>query len=71
MDKVRPDRRKMRSYTVAALLGLFVMAAVLALATRLLPGGLSKLAQRMLRGDRNGDERGGERGGEPGGSSAG
>jgi hypothetical protein len=47
------------------------MAAVLALATRLLPGGLSKLAQRMLRGDRNGDERGGERGGEPGGSSAG
>lgn len=41
----------MRSYTVAALLGLFVVAAILALASRLLPGGLSRLAQRALRGD--------------------
>jgi hypothetical protein len=65
MDKARPDRRKVRSYTVAALLGLFVVAVVLALATRLLPGGLSRLAQRMLRGG----ERGDERGGDPGGSS--
>jgi hypothetical protein len=63
MDKARPDRRKMRSYTVAALLGLFVVAAVLALATRLLPGGLSRLAQRMLRGDRDPDEPGDKPGG--------
>jgi hypothetical protein len=55
MDKVRPDRRKMRSYTVVALLGLFVGAVVVALATRLLPRGLSRLAQRTLRGDDSGD----------------
>jgi hypothetical protein len=40
----------MRGYTVAALLGLFVVAAVLALATRLLPGGLSRLLKRAVRG---------------------
>jgi hypothetical protein len=40
----------MRGYTVAALLGLFVVAAVLALATRLLPGGLSRLLKRAGRG---------------------
>jgi hypothetical protein len=50
MDNPPPARRKMRSYTLAALLGLFVVAALLALATRLLPGGLSRLAQRALRG---------------------
>jgi hypothetical protein len=69
MDKVRPDRRKVRSYTVAALLGLFVVAAVLALATRLLPGGLSRLAQRTLRGDRAGDEHGDGSGDGSGGSN--
>lgn len=58
MDKAqpdpRPDRRKIRSYTVVALLGLFVGAAVLALASRLLPGGPSRLVQRLLRrGDRD------------------
>jgi hypothetical protein len=40
----------MRSYTVAALLSVFVMAGIVALASRLLPGGLSRLAQRRLRG---------------------
>jgi hypothetical protein len=49
MDKAQPERGKMRTYTVAALLGLFVVAAVLAVASRLLPGGLSRLAQRALR----------------------
>ncbi len=51
MDEAQPNRRKMRSYTVAALLGLFVVAGIAALASRLLPGGLSRLAQRALRGD--------------------
>jgi hypothetical protein len=52
MDETRPERRKMRSYTVAALLGIFVVAALLALASRLLPGSLSRLAARALRRDR-------------------
>jgi hypothetical protein len=43
----------MRGYTVAALLGIFIVAAVLALASRLLPGSLSRIAGRALR--RNGD----------------
>ena len=46
MDDSQPSRRKTRSYTVAALLGLFVGAALLALAGRLLPRGLSRLARR-------------------------
>jgi hypothetical protein len=50
MDKAKPEHRSMRTYTVAALLGLFVVAAVLAIASRLLPGGLSRMAQRALRG---------------------
>lgn len=40
----------MHTYTVVALLALFVIAAVVALASRLLPGGLSKLVERRLRG---------------------
>ena len=43
MEARRPDRRKMRSYTVAALLGIFVGAAALAILSRLLPGRLSRL----------------------------
>jgi hypothetical protein len=54
MDENRPERRKMRSYTVAALLGLFVVAALLALAGRLLPGSLSRLARRALHRDNGG-----------------
>jgi hypothetical protein len=59
MDKPAPDRRTTRSYTVAALLGIFVVAALLALASRLLPGGLSRLARRALSsGDRKASRRG-------------
>jgi hypothetical protein len=58
MDETRPQRRKMRSYTVAALLGLFIVAAVLALASRFLPGSLSRLARRALRRDDGEDYRG-------------
>ena len=50
MDKPPPTRRKMHTYTVVALLALFVVAAVVALASRLLPGGLSRLVERRLRG---------------------
>jgi len=46
MNDPQPGRRKTRSLTVAALLGLFVAAAVVALAGRLLPRGLSRLATR-------------------------
>jgi hypothetical protein len=53
----RPKKRNVRSYTVAALLGLFVVAIVLALASRVLPGGLSRLAQRALRGGDDGNPR--------------
>jgi hypothetical protein len=52
MDKARPDRGKTRSYTVVALLGLFVVAAILALASRLLPGGRARLARHLQGGDR-------------------
>ena len=46
----------MRSYTLAALLGLFVLAALMALASRLLPGPLSRLTRRFLSGA-GGEER--------------
>ena len=50
MDDSQPTRHKTRSYTVAALLGLFVGAALLALAGRLVPRGLSRLARRRQDG---------------------
>jgi hypothetical protein len=40
----------MHTYTVGALLALFVVAAVVALASRLLPGGLSGVVARKFRG---------------------
>jgi hypothetical protein len=43
MQDPRPAKRKMRSYTLAALLGVFVGAAVLAIVSRALPGRLSHL----------------------------
>jgi hypothetical protein len=55
MDADRPGRPKAHTYTVAALLGLFVVAILLALASRLLPGGLSRMARQALR---RGDETG-------------
>jgi hypothetical protein len=39
--------KKMRTVTVAALLGLFVGAAVLAVVSRLLPGRLSAIAKTV------------------------
>lgn len=55
MDADRPKRRGTRSYTVVALLGLFVMAALVALASRLLPGGASGTARRLLGGKHEGE----------------
>jgi hypothetical protein len=55
MDADRPGRAKSHSYTVAALLGVFVVAILIALASRLLPGGLSRVVRRALR---RGDETG-------------
>lgn len=43
-------RSKTRSYTVAALLGIFIAAVVLAAISRLLPGRLSALARRLIGG---------------------
>jgi len=58
MDETRPDRRKMRTPTLAALLGLFILAVLLAIGSRFLPGGLSRFAARLLRrGDRDGPAR--------------
>ncbi len=50
MDDSKPSRHKTRSYAVAAFLGLFVGAALLALAGHLLPRGLSRLARRRQHG---------------------
>jgi len=45
MDDKQPTRRKTGTYTVAALLGLFVAAALVALVGRLVPHGLARLAR--------------------------
>jgi hypothetical protein len=55
MDK--QDRRGVKTYTVAALLGLFVAAVVVAVISRMLPGGLSHLAKRAV-GHRSEDDSG-------------
>jgi hypothetical protein len=49
-------RRRPHTYTVAALLGVFVAAVVLAGISRLLPGRLSKLARRLFGGAKNEQE---------------
>jgi hypothetical protein len=49
-------RRRTHTYTVAALLGIFVAAVVLAGISRLLPGRLSALARRMIGGGREEEE---------------
>jgi hypothetical protein len=52
MEEAKRDRPKTRSLTLAALLGLFVVAVIVALAARLVPGGRSKVVRRLLhRGD--------------------
>jgi hypothetical protein len=48
MDQANPNRRNVRTYTVAALLGLFVVAVVVALIGKIVPGGLPNLAKRAL-----------------------
>jgi hypothetical protein len=61
MEEPRPTNRKMRSYTLVALLGVFVGAAVLAIVTRALPGRLSRLMRAPIepeRGSESGDDRG-------------
>jgi hypothetical protein len=56
MPKIRVDSRKTRTLTMTALLGLFVGAAVVALAARLVPGGRSRVVRRLLgRGKDSGD----------------
>ena len=49
MAETRPQKGRMRTFTVAALLGVFVAAVVLAVLGRLLPGRLSRLV-KMPRG---------------------
>jgi hypothetical protein len=61
VEEPRPTNRKMRSYTLVALLGVFVGAAVLAVVTRALPGRLSRLMRPPIepkRGSKSGDGRG-------------
>jgi HAMP domain-containing protein len=48
MDDTGQRKKKMRSYTVAALLGIFITAALLAVASRLLPERLSRLVKSTM-----------------------
>jgi hypothetical protein len=50
MNEPRPGGRKLHRYPIIALLALFVIAVVVALASRLLPGGLSPFVAGKLRG---------------------
>jgi hypothetical protein len=50
MKEPRPAGRKLHRYPIIALLALFVIAVVVALASRLLPGGLSTFVARKLGG---------------------
>lgn len=52
MAEIEPQKGRMRSFTVAALLGVFVVAVILAVASRLLPGRLSRLLRKPGGGDR-------------------
>ncbi len=58
MKEARSTGRKTRGYTVAALLGLFVVAALVAIAARLVPGGRSRLVRRLLRRGDDGERAG-------------
>jgi len=53
MAETRTRTKKVRSYTVAALLGIFIMAAVVAVASRLLPGRLSGVVKSVRNRGRN------------------
>lgn len=52
MDDEKPRIGRTHSYTVAALLGVFVVAVVLAVVGRFLPGRLSGLVKTALNGGR-------------------
>jgi hypothetical protein len=49
MQDPKPAGRKMRTYTLTALLAVFVGAATLAVVNRILPGRLSRLMRAPLR----------------------
>ena len=49
MDEPKRDGHKTRTLTLTALLGLFVVAVIVALGARLVPGGRSRLVRRLLR----------------------
>jgi hypothetical protein len=53
MAETRPPNRRARGLTVAALLGIFVGAVVLAVVARLLPGRLSRLVKNPRGGGRS------------------
>ena len=53
MDDKQRNRRKTGTYTVAALLGLFVAAALVALARHLVPHGLARLARHRQNGSQD------------------
>ena len=48
MEEPKPAKRRMRSYTLVALLGVFVGAATLAIVSRALPGRLSRLMRAPI-----------------------
>jgi len=47
MAETRTPKRKVRTITVAALLGVFVGAVVLAIVARFVPGPLSRLVKKQ------------------------
>jgi hypothetical protein len=52
MAEIKPQKGRLRSFTVAALLGVFVAAVVLAVVGRLLPRRLSRLVKLPHGGER-------------------
>ena len=55
-DRKSSGRSRVRSYTVAVLLGVFIIGVILAVASHFLPGRLSVALRRAL--DRQGGRRG-------------
>jgi hypothetical protein len=53
VSEEKPLRGRMHSYTLAALLGIFVVAVVLAVIGRLLPGRLSGLLRSLAGGGKD------------------
>lgn len=55
MEDGQTKRRGMHSYTVVALLGVFVAAVVLAIVNKMMPGRVSALARSIKRRDESDD----------------